>query len=334
MSGGTGQQAEVARLAAVLAAADVRWDQATGYRALTGGTYNDVYLVRRTDGAGLVVKIAPDRASPMLRYEHQILATEAMYYRRAGQLDGVAVPEVVAVDAEAGAYLLMSRCPGDPWYELRPPPAGGQREDLRAAVGRQVAALHTITGTGFGYPSWQVAPLRPGWRAAFGDMVDAVLADAVRFAAVLPRPAVEIREMVVARSAVLDEVTTPVLVHFDLWDGNILIDSDGERGPRIGGLIDAERAFWGDPLAEMVSLALFGDIERDTAFLRGYRSAGGTVTFDAPARCRLSLYTAYLYLIMLVEAEPRAFDDEHRAWLARMVFAPLAAMLDDWSSGH
>ena len=57
-----------------------------------------------------------------------------------------------------------------------------------------------------------------------------------------------------------------MLVHFDLWDGNILVESD-PAGHRIGALIDAERAFWGDPLAEFVSLALFGDIERDTAFL-------------------------------------------------------------------
>jgi hypothetical protein len=60
----------------------------------------------------------------------------------------------------------------------------------------------------------------------------------------------------------------------------------------VGALIDAERAFWGDPLAEFVSLALFGDIEQDAAFLRGYRAAGGTVTFDFAARQRLSLYRA------------------------------------------
>jgi hypothetical protein len=27
-----------------------------------------------------------------------------------------------------------------------------------------------------------------------------------------------------ARADVFDEVATPVLVHFDLWDGNILVD--------------------------------------------------------------------------------------------------------------
>ena len=81
-------------------------------------------------------------------------------------------------------------------------------------------------------------------------------------------------------------------------------------GHRIGALIDAERAFWGDPLAEFVSLALYGDIERDTAFLAGYRGAGGAVTFDIAARQRLSLYRTYLNLIMWVEAVPRGFGQE------------------------
>ena len=50
---------------------------------------------------------------------------------------------------------------------------------------------------------------------------------------------------------------------FGVGAGELLRDAQRERpgGRRIGGLIDAERAFWGDPLAEFVSLALFGDID-------------------------------------------------------------------------
>jgi Phosphotransferase enzyme family len=102
--------------------------------------------------------------------------------------------------------------------------------------------------------------------------------------------------------------------------------------PRIGGLIDAERAFWGDPLAEFVSLALFADIERDPPFLNGYRKAGGTVTFDAGARLRLSLYRAYLYLIMWVEAAPRKSDAARLDRLRHLVLRPLARILDEWSA--
>jgi aminoglycoside phosphotransferase (APT) family kinase protein len=160
-----------------------------------------------------------------------------------------------------------------------------------------------------------------------GSVVNAVLADAGRFAVTLPRSAAGIQDWFTAQAAVLDEVTAPVLVHFDLWDGNILVESSS-AGHRIGTLIDAERAFWGDPLAEFVSLALYGDIEQDTAFLQGYRAAGGTVTFDFAARQRLSLYRAYLYLIMWVEAVPRQSSRERRDWLLDRVLRPLTAAFD------
>ena len=323
--------AGTARLRAALAGAGISWDQVAGSRLLTGGTFNAVHLVSLADGTRLVVKIPPAAGTPLLRYERQgILATEALYYQLAGECRDVTVPDVVAVDTAdaAGGYLVMTECPGTPWPQLAPPPAGAERDELRAALGGQVARLHTITGPGFGYPSEPVGPLRETWRAAFFDMVNAVLADAETFAVTLPRPIADILEWFKDRAVVLDEVTTPALVHFDLWDGNILVES-GPAGHRIGALIDAERAFWGDPLAEFVSLALYGDIERDTAFLDGYRGAGGTVTFDVAARRRLSLYRAYLYLIMWVETAPRGFGQELLDRIHGRVYQPLAAALGD-----
>lgn len=320
----------MARLTEALAGAGVSWDQVSGCRSLAGGTYNAVHLVGLADGTTVVVKIPPDPAVPVLGYERGILGTEALYYQLAGQCQGVTVPAVIAVDVTgaAGGYLVMAECPGSPWPDLTPLPRGGERDELRAELGRQVARLHTITGTAFGYPSLALGPLRETWREAFLAMVDGVLADAGRFAVTLPRPAADIRGWFQARAEVLDEVTTPVLVHFDLWDGNILVES-GSAGRRIGALIDAERAFWGDPLAEFVSLALFADIEQDTAFLRGYRSAGGTVSIDPAARQRLLLYRAYLYLIMWVEAVPRGYDQRRHDWLVDRVLRPLVAAFSD-----
>jgi aminoglycoside phosphotransferase (APT) family kinase protein len=325
--------AGTARLTAALAGAGVGWDQVADSRLFTGGTFNAVHLVHLADGTRLVVKLPPAAGTPLLRYERPgILGTEALYYRLAGECGGVTVPAVVAVDAAdaAGGYLVMTECPGIPWPQLTSPPAGQERDELRAALGGQVARLHTITGTGFGYPSESVGPLRESWRAAFLDMVRAVVADAETFAVTLPRPVDDILAWFDGRAAVLDEVTTPVLVHFDLWDGNILVEPDA-AGHRISALIDAERAFWGDPLAEFVSLALYGDIERDTAFLEGYRRAGGVVTFDFAARRRLAMYRAYLYLIMWVETVPRGFSQELLDNIRGRVFQPLIAALDDGS---
>ena len=318
------------RLTTALAAAGVSWDQVARCDSLAGGTFNAVHLVRLADGTGLVVKIPPGPETPLLRYEQSILGTEALYYRLAAQATGVSVPSVRAVDPDGGGYLVMTECPGGTWHQLRPQPSGGERDELRAELGRRVARLHTITGPGFGYPSLALGPLRDTWREAFLAMVDAVLADAATYAVSLPRPTAEIPHLFSAQAAVLDEVTTPVLVHYDLWDGNILVES-APAGHQVGALIDAERAFWGDPLADFVSLALFGDIEDDTAFLDGYRSAGGSVSFDVATRRRLSLYQAYLYLIMWVEQVPRQGGPQRREWLTERVLQPLAAIFDEWS---
>jgi hypothetical protein len=89
--------------------------------------------------------------------------------------------------------------------------------------------------------------------------------------------------------------------------------------PRIGGIIDAERAFWGDPLADFVSLALLSDIEQDDAFLRAYSDADGPVSLDGNSRTRLAMYRAYLYLIMLVETAPRDFPPASRRQREQLV---------------
>jgi aminoglycoside phosphotransferase (APT) family kinase protein len=310
----------------LLARAGLRSDQVAEMVPLDGGTFNNVYRVTLTDGTRLILKVAPD--IPTLTYEWRILRAEALFYELAGQ--DRPVPAVLRTGFDQhndeADFILMTEIPGSPWPSVADQIGDDQRRRLRGELGTVVAGLHTITGPGFGYPA---RPLAATWRAAFRGMVDDLVTDAERYGAVLlPRPIGEIRDLMRAHESVLDEVTTPVLVHYDLWDGNILIDFGGSGFPRIGGLIDAERAFWGDPLAEFVSLALLADIHDDPEFLAAYRDAGGPVVLDASSGIRLALYRAYLYLIMLIEAEPRGFGTRQREWLERRVVPALTAALD------
>ncbi|MCX5311662.1 phosphotransferase family protein [Streptomyces sp. NBC_00154] len=318
---------------------------------LTGGTYNAVTRVTLTDGRDWVVKIPPPPTAAGMSYERDLLVNEVTFYAAAAATGDVAVPGVVHSRLDPGSatgpYLIMSACPGQPWYGISPALADREERRLRHELGRLVGRLHSVTGPGgFGYPAQALGPLAPTWRQAFTAMTDAVLADADTYSARLPRPTDRIRALLAAAAPVLDDVIRPALVHFDLWQGNLLVDGepgartiggiiDGEPGARtIGGIIDGERMFWGDPAADFVSLALLGEVEKDEDLLAGYASsaADGAVVFDSSLRLRLALYRCYLYLIMLVETVPRRSPAEVREWVRREVGPQLESALVDVES--
>ena len=148
-------------------------------------------------------------------------------------------------------------------------------------------------------------------------IVDDILADATEHGVALPVE--RVRAAIARHGALLDQVTTPRLVHFDLWDGNVLVDCDPAGQWRVSGLIDGERAFYGDPIAELVSLAIFAEPAAVPGVLDGL--LGRQLTADE--RTRLRLYNMYLLLILVVEGGPRGWtDSEHqeqvRGWVDRL----------------
>lgn len=318
-------------LGPVLEAAGRGGARCVEFARLPGGTYNTLYRIRLDDGEDgedLVLKLPPAPGTPHLTYERDLLRNEAEFYRAVAGVAGVAAPEVVFCDPDGavldGGFLLMSLCPGVPWYEV--PLDEAERGRLRRELGGLVAHVHTVTGTGFGYPSGAVARADT-WRAAFTAMLEALLGYAERFGARLPVPADHVRAVTEAAAPALDEVTVPTLVHFDLWDGNILLTGTG-ADTRIGAVVDGERMFWGDPLAELCALNLFGPPDADPHLLAGYRAAGGTAVFDDAARARMALYRCYLYLIMLVEGVPRGYSDARLAKTGENAGGVLASALD------
>jgi aminoglycoside phosphotransferase (APT) family kinase protein len=295
------RQLDQAGLDKLLTAAGVDPASVTSYDELTEGFFNTVYRIVRS-AEDLILKLSPDPAAPVLSHEHGLIQTETEFYRAA--LGKVPVPEVIHAGDD---FLLMTALPGTTWSSQGD---SLDRPRLRRELGGLLAGLHQITGPRFGYPQ---KGLVGTWSTAFLAMMDDVLRDAARFGVELPRPAEQLRGLVLARKELLDGVRTASLIHFDLWDGNILVE-DG----RITGLIDGERAFWGDPVAEFVSLTLFGSVDDD--LVEGY---GGPVDQE-----RLSLYRVYLYLIMLVEGTPRGYEGPEHEKMMRLVRRHLIRDLD------
>jgi aminoglycoside phosphotransferase (APT) family kinase protein len=279
-------------------------------RELDAGTFAALWRIQLDDGSEVVVKLSPGDRAGLLSYEQDIIRTEALFYSVSG-VARIPQPRLLHADLDGPVpHLIMTAVDGIPWSDAAERLDGEDSRRLRFALGQYVAALHRIKGKEFGYahlPSMTAST----WPDAFLAMVDGLLTDAVRFSADLPLPVDEIARAIRAGLGALDEVTEPALVHFDLWPGNVLLDLD-RRPPSIAALIDHERAFWGDPLADFCSLDVFGRAERDPDLLAGYRHAGGHLEFTEIAFTRLALYRAYLYMIMIIEEKPRGFDDPGR----------------------
>lgn len=269
-----------------------------GCERLTGGGFAAVHRVDLAGGSAAVVKVAPDGPT-LLSYERGLAEAEADYLT----LVAAAAPElpVPRLLGRGPGWLVSAFLPGTP---IVGSPAPAVRRDLGAALAR----LHEVTGPFFGYSGGRVHGSR--WRGTYLGIVDELLADAVRFGIALPG----VRAAVAAASGVLDVVTRPALLHFDLWDGNVLGGPDG-----LTGLVDGERWLWGDPMVDLVSPALGRRIEEepDSPVLAGY----GPVELD---RRRLALYRIHLYLIMLVEIPGRRISDPGRSdWLRGRLAAEL-----------
>ncbi|MEV4347851.1 aminoglycoside phosphotransferase family protein [Actinoplanes sp. NPDC049596] len=255
---------------------------------LSGGGFASVWLASLTDGRQVVVKVAPPASARLLAYERELIPAEAVYFTLVAGL--APVPEVLAVSPR---WIITSLLPGHP---LTSADSAAARHQLGAAVRR----IHTVTGDRFGYTGDR--PTGPDWPTAFTAMMKSLYADAAAFQVTLP-PA--LTGAVERHASALAAATTPALLHFDLWDGNVLVAPDGS----LSGLVDGERHLYGDPLLDLVSPALFHRIEDEPGhpFLTGYAPA----PFDRSALIRLSLYRIHLYTLMLTEGPSRGIPATH-----------------------
>ncbi len=80
------------------------------------------------------------------------------------------------------------------------------------------------------------------------DWLECTIADADN-SSLDTAPLCRLLELVGDHTVFLDEITCPRLLHGDLWLFNLLIERTKE-GPRIVGVLDADRGSWGDPLAD------------------------------------------------------------------------------------
>ena len=276
------------------------------FKELSDGWFNTAYDIALNSGRHAIVKVAPPADVKILSYEKDIMKTEVEVMRMVRSETDVPVPEIYTYDTSreiiGNDYYLMEKLKGVPYNYIQDKIQEDKREAIETRLGEYNRQINDISGDKFGLYS-DVHEKFDTWYAAFYYMMRILLEDAQDINLDIGRPYEKILDIAASLKDALDEVKKPDLVHWDLWSGNLFVDN-GE----ITGIIDFERALWGDRLMEV-----FLHSGESAYFTKGY---GTDISGGAGAEARKRLYRLYLGIVMVVEAPYRNYNKEHEQWVA------------------
>jgi aminoglycoside phosphotransferase (APT) family kinase protein len=287
---------------------------------LTEGFFNVAYSVRFEDGEEMIIKIAPDAEMDVMTHEVNIMFSEVDSLRLVKQLGEIPVPEVVAVDFGqsilSSDYFIMRKLSGDSFLSQQESLSQEEKDRINHEVGVLNRKINEITGTRFGYYG-QEDKQGTSWYMVFYSMLKDAINDAARKSIVLSVDEKEIFSTLENDRYIFEEVTTPRLIHWDIWAGNVFV-KDGQ----ITGLIDFERCLWGDIFLE----AGFRSCFWDAAFLEGY----GIKEFSPSQLQRILWYDVYLFIISSLECDYRGYDTRNAyEWGSSMLIDTVRKIKDN-----
>ena len=257
------------------------------------GKHNASFWVD-SDRRRFVLRIAPPDDAGFLFYERRMMRQEPELHDRLLAETDLSIAEIVGYDFSreriSRDYLLMHALPGTPLSDARGL-TRAQRDRALYQVGEQLREIHAITASnGDGQPRYGYLgahrPMAPQttWAAAFRVMWNKLLDDVVACGAYTEAEAEVFRALLDAHQAHFEHPVTPRLLHMDVWAQNILIDEAGN----VTGLVDFDRALWGDVEIEFAVLDYCGISE--PAFWQGYGIRRDT---SPPAQIRRRFYLLY-----------------------------------------
>jgi aminoglycoside phosphotransferase (APT) family kinase protein len=280
------------------------------FHELTDGFYNAAYYIKLSDGSRFVLKVAPPSTVQVLRYEKNIMRTEVEVMRLVKSSTNLLLPAIHVYDSShdlmESDYFIMDFINGVPLNKIRESLPPDDRHKIDFQTGQFLRQMNSITGIKFGYFS-EPETQSENWRETFNRILKNILLDGKEAEVALPTDYDSLYLLLESAFAALDEIQTPCLVHWDLWDGNIFIDPHSKQ---ITGLIDFERALWADPLME----ANFGAFGVNPSFLKGY---GREMLATNNQNIRHTLYDIYLFLIMVIECYYRKYETDRQEKWAR-----------------
>lgn len=282
-------------------------------KELTEGMCNVTYHVVFQDGSESILKIAAADRRGNTSNEVNLMKAEVEAMRLVSGKCSFKVADIQYYDCSrtacSGDYFFMEKLCGENLASLKDKLPESVRKELNREIGRISGELAAITNAKFGFL---------GDEKRYDTLFDFVrtmltnlLSDAQRKNV---DPGCDPQRLVAeldSERKYFDEVKSATLVHWDMWEGNIFVS-----GNHVSGIIDWERAMWGEPFMD----DRFRKHSRNDDFLEGF----GLDSFSASDLRRIRWYDVILYLTMMIEVFYREFEDQGQYhWAKKMLLSVL-----------
>jgi len=289
-------------------------ENASNITSVDTGEYNAIFTAE-SGGKEYVIKIAPPPSVSVMTYEQNLMATELYWYEQLRNAS-ITIPKIHFQDLTPtkfhGGYFVMEKLPGKALNQLKLSKA--EREHSTAAIASIAAEIHKVKNDRFGYIQ---TGLYESWYSTIKVMTENLIKDATN-AGKSPSIGQKLLGYIEHYKDILTKVECR-MVNFDIHPGNIIKTSATEYA-----LVDLERGFWGDPVAEFVNLEMMTAFEKKQTSINAYnRLAETPLNITKEEKIRFAIALGYLGLLMGTERYYRYTRRNFGWWRNKLACAML-----------
>lgn len=253
---------------------------------LSSGLFNSTYRVH-TNKTNYILKIAPTEKADVFFNERFLMLREQTLSQQLQSISPLIPQYIRYLRIDNRQAFLQNYVEGILWHDVISELDAIKNDKLWRQLGSFARKFHTTQGERFGYPEPHCSFML--WSEFIKADVDGKINDCERHNLACSEM-YEYRRLLNEYTALLDSIVTPYLIHGDLWPRNVIITEDHN----IAAVIDAERAFWGDPISDWV--LLFYDLPE--AFWQGY----GVNLLENTDPKLIALYKGMYYILNILES--------------------------------
>ena len=273
---------------------------------LGNGEFNSAYKVTCDGDVSYALKIAPPENAKVLSYEKNMMESEVFWYSQMHDKTDILCPKVYASDFSKEVIksncFIMEMMEGEPLWALNF--SDKEYEEVQKQKICMLTKIHRITNDRFGYMQMS---LEPTWYEALRKMAQRLVTDCKELG--YDTPDGEKFISFIDKYEKLLRAVPCRMVNFDLWDSNVLYNEKTEKICWI----DPERGFWGDPVADFITLgpgqkSPLSDKQKEVDIYNEMAKEKIQLTTDTEIRYALAV--CYLALIEEVEKYVRYEADD------------------------